>query len=113
LPQEKPTEAYWPGVPDLAVEVVSPGDRKSEVAEKVAAWLDAGCRAVWVIDPKTEAITVHPAGANPRVISSGQVLEGDPVVPGFLCAVKEVFRSLQFSVAGSPRLPPAATIISA
>ena len=43
--REKPKEAYWPGAPDLAVEVVSPGDTVSEVDAKVK-WLDAGAMMV-------------------------------------------------------------------
>jgi Uma2 family endonuclease len=37
---------YWPGAPDLAVEVLSPGDTCGEVAEKVSEWLECGCAAV-------------------------------------------------------------------
>ncbi len=42
---------FWEGAPDLAVEVRSPGDTGSEVAEKAASWLSAGTRVVWVVDP--------------------------------------------------------------
>ncbi len=41
---------FFPGAPDLAVEVMSPDDRADEVTEKVLDWLSAGCRAVWVLD---------------------------------------------------------------
>ena len=43
---------YWPGAPDLVVEVVSPGDRYGEVAEKVADWLAAGTQMVVVVEPQ-------------------------------------------------------------
>lgn len=35
-------EGYWPGVPDLAVEVVSPNDLYTDVHAKVLGWLAAG-----------------------------------------------------------------------
>jgi Uma2 family endonuclease len=92
LPERKPSEAYWPGVPDLAVEVVSPGDRKSEVEGKVAAWLDAGCPAVWVVDPKTESITAHFGSTESRTAIAGEMFHGDPILTGFSCAVAELFR---------------------
>ena len=38
----KKAEGYWPGAPDLAVEVVSPGDTYTEVEEKAIEWLEAG-----------------------------------------------------------------------
>jgi Uma2 family endonuclease len=42
-----PDEEYIEGAPDLAVEVVSPDDTESQVAEKVAMYLAAGARRVW------------------------------------------------------------------
>src|SRR2546426_628725 len=56
LPKAKPKEAFWPGAPDLAVEVLSPGDTSGEVSEKIEEWLTAGCKAVWVIDPKLQTV---------------------------------------------------------
>src|SRR5688572_12710068 len=47
-PREAVTRGYAEGAPDLAVEVVSPGDTAGEVAEKVDDWLAAGSKAVWV-----------------------------------------------------------------
>jgi len=53
-----PLEGYWPGAPDLAVEVISPNDRHTEVMEKALEWLDAVCRMVLVVDPKQHTVTV-------------------------------------------------------
>lgn len=91
LPKSNPTEAYWPGAPDLAVEVLSPDDRKGEVAEKVEAWLSAGCAAVWIVDPKQQTVTIYQPPTDTLVQSAGEILTGDPVVPGFSCAVSELF----------------------
>lgn len=92
LPRTEPTEAFWPGAPDLAVEVLSPGDTSGEVAEKVEEWLAAGCAAVWVVDPKLKTVTIYLSPTNVRVVAAGDTLAGDPVVPGFSCAVDELFR---------------------
>jgi Uma2 family endonuclease len=46
------TEGYWPGAPDLAVEVVSPNDRFAEVEEKVTDWLAAGTRMMLIANPR-------------------------------------------------------------
>ena len=91
VPANMPGEGFWPGAPDLAVEVLSPGDRTGEVDEKIDAWLAAGCAAVWVVDPKLETVTVYFSRTNVQVKTSGEILEGDPVVPGFSCAVDELF----------------------
>jgi Uma2 family endonuclease len=92
LPATDPLEAFWPGAPDLAVEVLSPGDTSGEVADKVAAWLAAGGSAVWVIDPKLQTVTIYQSPTNVRILTAGDMLSGDPVVPGFSCAVDEIFR---------------------
>jgi Uma2 family endonuclease len=92
LPIARPTEAYWPGPPDLAVEVLSPNDRMGEVNEKIDAWLAAGCRAVWVVDPRMETIAIYRSRADVRLFTSGQMLLADPEVAGFACPVHEIFR---------------------
>jgi Uma2 family endonuclease len=91
LPATDPAEAYWPGAPDLAVEVLSPDDRKGEVAEKVEAWLSARCSLVWVIDPKKQTVTIHQSPTDSRLLSAEDTVTGDPLLPGFTCAVKEFF----------------------
>lgn len=92
LPDEEPTEAYWPGAPDLAVEVLSPNDRTGEVDEKIAAWLDAGCQAVWIIDPQLQTVTIYRSRTEIAIKTANDMLEGDPTVPGFRCAAAELFR---------------------
>src|SRR4030095_2647233 len=52
-------EGFWPGAPDLALEVLSPGDSYTEVEEKVREYLAAGTKAVWIVDPKGRTITVY------------------------------------------------------
>jgi Uma2 family endonuclease len=92
LPSTAPTEAFWPGPPDLAVEVLSPSDRTGEVDEKIEAWLDAGCRSVWIIDPGLETVTIYASRTEVTVLTVGDTLQGDPVVPGFSCRVDELFQ---------------------
>lgn len=82
---------YWPGAPDLAVEVVSPGDRYGEVAEKVAAWLAAGTQMVVVVEPPPRTVVVHRADGVTRTLREGDVLEGGAVVPGWKVPVAELF----------------------
>jgi Uma2 family endonuclease len=87
-----PKDGFWPGAPDLAVEVLSPGDRTAVVDEKIEAWLAADCSAVWIIDPKLETVTIYLSRTEVQVKTAGEVLIGDPVVPGFSCHIEELFR---------------------
>ncbi len=82
---------YFPGAPDLAVEVLSPGDRPGEVAEKVAEWLQAGAQAVWVLDPADRTVTIHAPGQWPRRLGPEDVLGGGNALPGFEIVVGEIF----------------------
>ena len=91
IPAEGLPAGFWPGAPDLAVEVVSPGDTVEEVEEKVDEYLAAGARMVLVITPRRKTITAHRPGANPVVLREGDVLDAGDVVPGFRCNVADVF----------------------
>ncbi len=84
-------EKFWPGAPDLAVEVLSPGDTAYEVEEKVEEWLAAGAGAVWVANPKRRTVTIHRSKVPPQTLSENDTLEGQDVVPGFRCKVADIF----------------------
>ena len=84
-------KTFWPGAPDLAVEVLSPGDTRREVDEKVEDWLEAGARAVWVINPKRRAVSVYRSMKDVTRLSEEDELDGGDVVPGFRCKVSEIF----------------------
>ena len=83
--------AFWPGAPDLAVEVLSPGDTIDQAEEKVDDYLNGGCRMVWVVNPRRRTVTTYRPGAAPAIVGEGQELDGQDVVPGFRCAVAEIF----------------------
>lgn len=82
---------YMPGAPDLAVEVVSPGDTFTEVGEKVLQWLDAGTRMVMVVDPWKRWVTVYHSRDDIRVLGEGDTLDGGDVVAGWSMRVAELF----------------------
>lgn len=84
-------EGYWPGAPDLAVEVVSPNDSYTGVEEKVAAWLQAGTRTVVVVEPRTKTLTVRSSRTEIRVLTEGEVLDVGEVVPAWTLPVADVF----------------------
>lgn len=77
-----PDTGFFDGAPDLAVEVLSPDDRASEVQRKVREYLRAGATAVWVVDPEERSLTEHfPAGdarthIAPAILNAGTVLVG-------------------------------------
>jgi Uma2 family endonuclease len=85
------TERFWPGAPDLAVEVVSPGDSFREVQEKAREWVAAGCAAVLVLDPDERTATVYRAGGDSHIYAGEETVDLSDAVPGFSLAVGELF----------------------
>ncbi len=86
-----PVRGYRPGAPDLAVEVVSPNDLYTEVAEKVATWLEHGTRMVIVLDPRRRAVAVHRSLTQVRHLTVDDTIDGEDVVPGWTMPVRALF----------------------
>ena len=85
-----PRRGYLPLAPDLAVEVLSPGDRPGEVLEKVGEWLNAGTRLVWVLDPERRDARVHRADGSVSLLGRDDLLAGEDVLPGFSLPLAEL-----------------------
>jgi Uma2 family endonuclease len=85
------TAKYWPGAPDLAVEVISPSDSFHEVQDKALEWLAAGTIAVLVLDPAKSTATVYRGQGDAHVHRTGDTLDLSYAVPGFGVAVAELF----------------------
>ncbi len=94
VPPEGIPKKFIPFPPDLAVEVVSPGDTKREVAEKVQEYLDFGVPLVWVVRPSEKTVTVHRANGDIETKQGDEVLSGEDVVPGFVLAMNQIFGSV-------------------
>lgn len=82
IPESGYSGGFW-GPPDLAVEILSPSNRSPDVTAKVADYVAAGVRLVWVLDPQARSVAVHRPGAPTRVLRSDGILEGEDVLPGF------------------------------
>jgi Uma2 family endonuclease len=89
--QAVPQEGYWPGAPDLAVEVISPGDTYSEVEQKVFDWLEAGSRMVITVDARRRAVTVYRGRDDIVLLTVDDTLDGADVVLGWSLPVQDLF----------------------
>lgn len=88
-----PLRGYFPGAPDLAVEVISPSDLHSDVLAKVDEWLAAGALSVWVVDPPNGSIAVFHPGIQVARYRRPDELRDEPVLPGFALKLDKVFES--------------------
>ena len=79
--------------PTLIVEILSPSNRKETVVDKLAEYLGAGVRVVWLVDPDAATVAVHRPNAAPVVYGRADAIPGGPELPGFTLALADVFTS--------------------
>lgn len=96
LPGERAPDGYITIAPDLAVEVLSPGDTAVEIDQKVEEYLHAGVTLVWVVNPKTRTVRIHRPPDDPRgaisILGESDTISGERVLEGFECPVAEFFQ---------------------
>ena len=77
--------------PDLAVEVVSPTDSQYDITEKAFAYLNAGTRLVWIIEPIGKTVTVYRSETDIKTLTRNDILIGEEIIEGFTCPVAQLF----------------------
>jgi Uma2 family endonuclease len=85
------SQALFSVAPVLAVEVLSSMDTHESVREKIRVYLAAGVAWVWVADPDFHVISVYRSDRQPQSPNSGEILTGDPELPGLSVSVVTLF----------------------
>jgi Uma2 family endonuclease len=88
---DPPPAGYAELAPDLVVEVLSPDDRPGHVLAKVADWLSAGTKLVWVVDLVRRNARVYRADGSESLLTERDMLDGEDVLPGFACPLGAIF----------------------
>ncbi len=91
MPLDVRATTYYEVVPDMVVEVASQSDTLQSINDKARMWLDYGTQLVWVAFPNSRSVDVHPAGGAVFTLGEGDTLDGGDVLPGFSCAVRDIF----------------------
>lgn len=81
-------------VPNLAVEVLSEGNTRREMERKLKEYFLAGVELVWFVDPEERTVTVFTSPDESDTLTAKHTLTGDPVLPGFIVPVIDLFASL-------------------
>ena len=82
---------YAQVAPELVVEIRSPRDSAADLSEKALMWLAHGVLIVWTVDPDARTVDVYRAGVPVATLADGDSLDGGDVLPGFSCAVSDIF----------------------
>jgi len=101
FPNDRPPRGYAKLVPDLCVEVVSPNDLYEEVDDKVNDYLLVNVPMIWVVNAALRTVLVYLADGTIRRYTADQELPGEPVLPGLVIRVADLF----------PPLPPATVAV--
>ncbi len=91
LELEEDEDKYFPFPPDLAVEVVSPGDRADDIQAKINLYIKAGTPLLWVMYSKPPYVAVYELGKPMRTVAIDGVLDGGDVLPGLQLAVAKLY----------------------
>jgi Uma2 family endonuclease len=84
-------DGYFPGAPDLGVEVISPSEAAAEINRKVGEYFAAGARLVWIVYPDTRQVVVFRSARASVALGADDTLDGGELLPGFACRVAEIF----------------------
>lgn len=77
------------GAPDLAVEVISPGNSAEDTVKKIHQYLEVGCRSVWIIYPGLRRAEIHSAQGVQNLRES-DALQEQSLLPGFSLVLVDV-----------------------
>jgi Uma2 family endonuclease len=90
FPDDQPPDDFGDLAPDLAIDVIAPGDRPRSVLDKVGEYLEAGVRMVWVIDPRNARAVRYRSVGEVRELGPDDSLDREDVLPGFHCRLRDV-----------------------
>ncbi len=91
LPEDGPTWSYTDVVPDLVIEVISPGNSAAELRRRTRDYLAAGVRLIWVAWPEERSVSVYAGSRTPTELIAEETLDGGDVLPGFVIPVADLF----------------------
>src|SRR5262249_5597709 len=86
------TRRFFPGAPDLAVEILSPNNTRAEIDQRLKDFFASGTQIAWIVDPDNECVEVCHAPAERTLLGSGAELDGEHLLPGFRYPIGDLFK---------------------
>ena len=91
IPPEGEPEGFWAIGPDLVIEIISPSETAQAIHEKVADYLRAGTRLLWLVYPASQTAMEYRPPMEARRLTVEDDLDGGDVVPGFRYPLRRLF----------------------
>jgi len=86
------TRKFLPGAPDLAVEILSPSNSRSEIDSRLKDFFASGTQITWIINPDHECVEICHSPTDRKLLGSGAMLEGEHLLPGFQFPIADLFK---------------------
>jgi|ERR1043166_712295 Uma2 family endonuclease len=86
------TRRFFPGAPDLAIEILSPNQTRAEIDERLKDFFASGTQIAWIINAESETVEVCHSLIQRKLIGAGGFLEGEQLLPGFRHAIADLFK---------------------
>lgn len=90
LPESWNENAACPVPPELAIEIISPGQTFGQMTQKASSYLTGGVLQVWVVDPAAQSVTVFYLDRAPKTYMNSQVITDD-LFPGLSIEIDRLF----------------------
>lgn len=90
IPTDWDGEGPCPAIPELAIEIISPGQSFGELTQKATDYLTAGVDRVWVVDTKAQSLTIFSQDALPQTLRAEEVIS-DSLLPGLVLPIIRLF----------------------
>lgn len=84
---------FAPLCPDFVVELRSPSDSLRALQDKMQEYMNNWARLGWLIDPEQRRVYVYRPGASVQELENPEKVSGEPVLPGFVLDLREVWRA--------------------
>jgi len=89
---KRSTREFFPGAPDLSVEILSPNNTRAEIDQRLRDYFESGTPIAWIIDPGQKRVEVCHSLTQRALIGSGGFLDGEQLLPGFRYPIGELFK---------------------
>jgi Uma2 family endonuclease len=88
-PQQR--EKFLPLCPDFVIELKSPSDSLSTLREKMQEYMDNGAKLGWLLNPPPKQVEIYRPNQAPEILQSPKSLSADPILPGFILDLTDIF----------------------
>jgi Uma2 family endonuclease len=90
-PEER--QGFLPLCPDFVIELLSPSDSWKQGQEKMAEYMENGCRLGWLLDSKHKRVAIYRQGKPIEILEIPTTLSGEDVLPGFVLNTQIIWQS--------------------